>query len=202
MSADQNPPAGTPRAGPPCDEISPAEAIPDADDLGAAVLAVAVLSRSLERALTGLTLPQFRILALIETQPQRAAGLADRSEVTRASLSSIVTVLERRGLIRREQVLGDRRGVLFGLTDAGTAELERSRQLLNERLHAFLTRFGPQDRRAVLDGLALIIDSTGRGFSAAATHAALRAQHQVREQHVPPTPEPDPQGWADSAREP
>lgn len=138
------------------------------EQLGDAVLAVAVLSRSLERALTGLTLPQFRILALIETEPQRAALLADRSEVTRASLSSIVLVLERRGLITRDQVLGDKRGVLFGLTDEGRSVLEESRQVLNERMQAFLARFAPEEQEAVLHGLRLIMESTGKGFSARA----------------------------------
>src|SRR5689334_14922530 len=131
------------------------------DLLSDAVVAVAVLSRSLERALEELTLPQFRILALIEVAPQRAALLADRSEVTRASLTSIVLVLERRNLIRREQVLGDKRGVLFGLTDEGRTVLDQSRRVLNERMLAFLSRFPEAEQDAVLNGLRLIAGSTG-----------------------------------------
>ncbi|GAA3634528.1 MarR family transcriptional regulator [Kineosporia mesophila] len=152
---------------------------PGDDVLSEAVVAVAVLSRSLERALSDLTLPQFRILALIESQPQRAALLADRSEVTRASLSSIVLVLERRGLVVRESVFGDKRGVLLALTDEGRTVLEESRQVLNDRMLAFLSRFPAAEQQAVLEGLTLIVGSTGKGYSARATHEAMRAQRDA-----------------------
>ncbi|MCD5315013.1 MarR family winged helix-turn-helix transcriptional regulator [Kineosporia babensis] len=154
---------------------------PGDERLSEAVVAVAVLSRSLERALSDLTLPQFRILALIESEPQRAARLADRSEVTKASLTSIVLVLERRALIRRENVPGDKRGVLFSLTEKGQKVLRESRQVLNERLLAFLSRFEPAEQESVLEGLQLIAASTGKGFSAQATHAAMRDQSQAQE---------------------
>ncbi|MBT0771515.1 MarR family transcriptional regulator [Kineosporia sp. J2-2] len=159
----------------------PVDAVPAESDLGAdrltdAVVAVAVLSRSLERALSDLTLPQYRILALIESEPQRAARLATRSEVTKASLTSITVVLERRGLIQRDKVLGDRRGVMFGLTDEGREVLAASRQVLNDRLRAFLARFAADEREAVLHGLQLIVDSTGKGYSAPGTHAAMKAR--------------------------
>lgn len=155
-------------------ESVPAESEIGSDRLSDAVVAVAVLSRSLERALSDLTLPQFRILSMIESAPERAARLASRSEVTKASLTSITSVLERRGLIRREKVLGDKRGVRFGLTDEGRAVLTVSRQDLNDRLRAFIARFSPDDRDAVLYGLRLIVDSTGLGYSAPETHAAMR----------------------------
>jgi DNA-binding MarR family transcriptional regulator len=92
-------------------------------ELPRAARALAYASRGLERAATPLTLPQYRILALIADAPERASRLAQRVDVTKASLTGVLDALEGRGLLRRTEVHGDRRGVTLVLTPAGTAAL-------------------------------------------------------------------------------
>jgi len=92
-------------------------------ELRPAVRALAQASRGLERAVAPLTLPQYRILALIADAPERASRLAERVDVTKASLTGVLDALESRGLVERAEVHGDRRGVTLVLTAAGTAAL-------------------------------------------------------------------------------
>jgi len=88
-----------------------------------AVRTLAYASRGLERAAAPLSLPQYRILALVAAAPERASRLAQRVDVTKASLTGVIDALEGRGLIARTDVDGDRRGVSLALTEAGTAAL-------------------------------------------------------------------------------
>jgi DNA-binding MarR family transcriptional regulator len=92
-------------------------------ELRRAVRTLAHASRGIERAVAPLTLPQYRILALVADAPERASRLAQRVDVTKASLTGVLDALETRGLIRRTEVHGDRRGVTLVLTPAGTAAL-------------------------------------------------------------------------------
>ena len=92
-------------------------------ELCRAVRTLAHASRGLERAVAPLTLPQYRILALIAGAPERASRLAQRVDVTKASLTGVLDALEARALIERTDVVGDRRGVTLVLTPAGTAAL-------------------------------------------------------------------------------
>ncbi len=92
-------------------------------ELHRAVRTLAYASRGLERAAAPLSLPQYRILALVAGAPERASRLAQRIDVTKASLTGVIDALEGRGLVARTDVDGDRRGVTLVLTDAGTAAL-------------------------------------------------------------------------------
>ena len=96
--------------------------LPD-PDLHRAVRTLAYASRGLERAAAPLGLPQYRILALVAAAPERASRLAQRVDVTKASLTGVIDALQSRGLIARTEVDGDRRGVSLALTAAGTAAL-------------------------------------------------------------------------------
>ncbi|MFI5040935.1 MAG: MarR family transcriptional regulator [Acidimicrobiales bacterium] len=93
-------------------------------ELQRAVRTLALAGRGLERAVAPLTLPQYRILALVATAPERASRLAARVDVTKASLTGVLDVLEARGWIERADVAGDRRGVSLVLTGSGAAVLE------------------------------------------------------------------------------
>lgn len=92
-------------------------------ELRRAVRTLAVAGRGLERAAAPLTLPQYRILALIVTAPERASRLAAKVDVTRATLTGVLDALESHGWIVREVVAGDRRGVSLAVTDSGVAVL-------------------------------------------------------------------------------
>jgi DNA-binding MarR family transcriptional regulator len=58
----------------------------------------------------------------IET-PQSPASLADRAEVTRATMTGLIDTLEKDGLVRREPAPEDRRMMIVRITPAGHAAL-------------------------------------------------------------------------------
>lgn len=124
-------------------------------DLGVGVRALAWGSRLLERACPELSLPQYRVLALVASSAERAARLAERASVTRPTLTAVLDGLEARGLIRRSEVEGDRRGVLLELTSEGRAALQRAEAAMGERLGQVLAR--APDPGAVVAGLGALL---------------------------------------------
>lgn len=125
--------------------------------------ALARLSRLLEQASSdaGLTLAQYRVLVLVADHPERASALADKVDVRRATLSAIVTGLERSGLVRRAAVAGDARGVQLQVTPEGRAVLASVEDVLGSRL-ADVMAAGSVDARL----LAAQLERTIAGFEA------------------------------------
>ena len=137
------------------------------DEQIAAVRALAVGSRAIERALDDMTLPQFRVLSLIDHSPERASRIAEKASVSRPSLTGLLDGLEQRGWVRRVEVDGDRRGVGLELTAAGRTALRRAQRASAAHLDEILHHLEPDDRRAALDGLLAL----GRAFAARAMAA-------------------------------
>lgn len=120
-----------------------------------AIRALAWGSRLLERASDELSLPQYRVLSLVASSPERAARLAQRAAVSRPTLTAALDGLESRGLLRRTDVHDDRRGVLLEMTPAGRAALARAEAAMGARLAGVLS-FAP-DPGAVLTGLGALL---------------------------------------------
>jgi DNA-binding MarR family transcriptional regulator len=101
-----------------------------------AIRLLARLSRVAETAFheTGISLPQYRLLVLLDSGGRRAGEVAADLGVTRPTLTSLVDGLERNGLLRRVPVASDRRGVRLEATRAGREALERAERRLSERL--------------------------------------------------------------------
>ena len=120
---------------------------------GARVLAH--LGRVLEKACdaAGVTISQYRILSYVGFQAQRAGELADRAAVSRPTLTVALDTLEQRGLVRRERVPGDRRGIRLELTDSGRQALHAAEDALSAELAALVP---PADLDDVLASLAVI----------------------------------------------
>ena len=115
---------------------------------------LAYASRGLERAAAPLSLPQYRILALVAGAPERASRLAQRVDVSKAALTGVIDALEARGLIARTEVDGDRRGVTLVLTDAGISALADADVALCAWLESVLTLADhPSDVTAALASL-------------------------------------------------
>lgn len=73
-----------------------------------------------------LTMQQLRVLTLVaHAEGLTAQGLAARLRVSAATISGLVSRLERRGLVRRERSATDRRTKEILLTDDGIALLQR-----------------------------------------------------------------------------
>jgi DNA-binding MarR family transcriptional regulator len=94
-----------------------------AEDRSAAVRVLARLHRLLESVDSGLTLPQYRVLAALAQGGVRSAHLAERLAVRRPTLTAIADGLVAAGYAERESEVGDRRVVRLIATDAGRAVL-------------------------------------------------------------------------------
>lgn len=100
---------------------------------------------------------QLGVLTVIETspglKPSRVGALLG---IKRANIGPLLEELERRGLVRREQAVADRRSHSLFLTPAGLAllaELHR-REEAHEALIA--AQMSPEERRLLLDLLARV----------------------------------------------
>src|SRR3954454_18033446 len=119
----------------------------------AAVRALAFGARVIERSLDDMTLPQFRVLSLIASSPERASRVAEKAAVSRPSLTGLLDGLEARAWVRRVEVDGDRRGVGLEVTAEGRAALRAAERAAETRLEHVLAELPADERRAVLAGL-------------------------------------------------
>ena len=103
---------------------------------------------------TGISLPQYRLLASVTDGPHRASALASRVGVSRPTLTSLVDGLEHAGLLRRVPVPTDRRGIELEATGAGLEAVARADVALAERIVGLL----PTDRAAQLLDVVRDID--------------------------------------------
>ena len=108
--------------------------------------------RVLERSLTDMTLPQFRVLSVIASSPERANRLAEKAAMSRPSLTGLLDGLEARGWVQRVDVEGDRRGVQLEVTRAGAVALREAERAMTAELESVLAS-SPEDRDAVIAGL-------------------------------------------------
>lgn len=94
---------------------------------------------------------QYWVLAELRRSGRRSmSSLAECSHVSQASLTGIVDRLGDRGLIERVRSDEDRRVVEVSVTDAGVAELQRSRAQMLERLETLLNPLSPMQRTELL----------------------------------------------------
>src|SRR5262245_38736893 len=122
----------------------------------AAVRALAFGARVIERALDDMTLPQFRVLSLIASSPERASRIAEKAAVSRPSLTGVLDGLESRGWVRRVEVDGDRRGVGLEVTGEGRAALRSAEHAAQARLEHVLAEITADQRHAVIVGLSAL----------------------------------------------
>jgi long-chain acyl-CoA synthetase len=123
------------------------------DDVRAAVRTLARLARLLERGGGDLSLPQFRLLAMVEGG-QRASFLADKLAVARPTVTALVDGLVERGYVSRAQEADDRRATHIALTPAGRRALKTAEAAMAARVENLLGH--TQDPRAVLDAVAAL----------------------------------------------
>src|SRR6184192_4598532 len=91
----------------------------------------ATLLRQLETDLedkTGLGLADFDVLAQLAVAggSMRMTELADRALISRSGMTRRVSRLFAEGLVCRDEVKGDARGVVVALTDTGSARLKET----------------------------------------------------------------------------
>ena len=110
------------------------------------------IARTLEHACTELTLPQYRLLAMVATGDRQATQLAGRLALSKPTITAVVDGLVERGLLSRSVVAGDRRAVDLTLTGAGWGALEVTEAAMAERLWRLLDHC--EDPELALAGIA------------------------------------------------
>jgi DNA-binding MarR family transcriptional regulator len=103
------------------------------------------IARTLEHACTDLTLPQYRLLAMVATGDRQASQLAGRLALSKPTITAVVDGLVERGLLARSEVAGDRRAVHLSLTSAGHDALDATEAAMAERLGRLLDRCDDPD---------------------------------------------------------
>lgn len=98
-----------------------------------AIRALARLTRLLDHADTGLSLSQYRLLALVDRGDQRSSRLASRLVVTKPTVTALADGLVEAGYLTRIREPRDGRVVRLGLTDAGRAALDHADTALIDR---------------------------------------------------------------------
>ena len=134
------------------------------------ILTLVWVARALERACADLTLPQYRLLALIVRGEERASGLAGQLALARPTVSAAVETLVANGLVERTSVDGDRRAIKLTITPAGREALRVAERAMRERLDAFLADVPDalvvHDALAQLAGALAAQDRANRGTPA------------------------------------
>ncbi len=126
------------------------------DELISAVKGLAFASRTLEKALERMTLPQYRVLTLIANSPDRASRIALAADVTRPSLTGLLDGLVAKGWVERSDVDGDRRGVSLGITAEGAQAYEDAQAAMGAAVQELLGGADAKTARRALDGLVAL----------------------------------------------
>jgi DNA-binding MarR family transcriptional regulator len=132
---------------------------------------VARLARQVELALTtvDLTLPQYRVLGILDRGPEASSVLAEKLAVSRPSVTGVVDGLVARGLARRDHDAADRRRIGIELTDDGRQLLARADAEVERRLHEIAAHL--DDPGSAFAGLGPWLEALEAHRSA--RHAAL-----------------------------
>lgn len=121
----------------------------------------------------GLSVPQFR--ALCSIQYARCQSLSEVSINMGSCLpttSRLVTGLVKKGLLKREEMAGDRRRQKLVLTAEGEEKLEASRSETRKALDAELAKLTEEQRERITESLKWLGDVFGQGTAEGAAEIA------------------------------
>src|SRR3984957_13981559 len=123
-----------------------------------------LLMRQLDRDLSahGLNGHDYEILVELSEAPDsrmRMTELADATSQSRSRLSHQISRMEARGLVRRDNCEGDKRGTFAVLTAEGMATIERVApdHVENVRRH-FIDRLSPRQLEEIRDAFGPIVE--------------------------------------------
>jgi len=119
------------------------------------------LGRQMEFALAnaGITVPQYRILALMSEGSEGSAVLADKLRVSRPTVTGIVDGLVVKGFVLRAEDRGDRRRIRVTMTPQGVQVLAAADAAVAARLNELLDGVDPQRAAAAIEGFRIIHDA-------------------------------------------
>jgi DNA-binding MarR family transcriptional regulator len=103
-----------------------------------------------------LTSAQARLLCILVERPRGMAELAVLLGVERAGITGLVDRVERRGLVERTEVPGDRRALRARLTAAGERAAVAVHDQVCTRLDALTAGLAPAERECFRRGIAAV----------------------------------------------
>lgn len=119
------------------------------------------LARMLERAGGELSLPQYRVLALVDEGGERASHLAERLAVAKPTVTAVVDGLVDRGYLKRTADSDDRRATRITLTSPGRRALYDAEAAMAARLQEVLAHADdPAEISAALEQLTGALERT------------------------------------------
>jgi DNA-binding MarR family transcriptional regulator len=104
-----------------------------------------------------LTPVQARLLCILADGPRGMAELARCFEVEKAALTGLIDRAERRGLVKRSRVPGDRRALRVTPTDTGRRAAAAFHAEVNAELSELLAPLPPDDREHFRNTMAEIL---------------------------------------------
>jgi DNA-binding MarR family transcriptional regulator len=117
------------------------------------------LARMLERGAGDLSLPQLRVLAVVDEGGERASQLADRLAVAKPTITAVVDGLVDRGFVKRTADCDDRRATKITLTPAGRKALYNAEHAMHARLYEVVARADdPAAVEQALEHLGVALD--------------------------------------------
>jgi DNA-binding MarR family transcriptional regulator len=96
---------------------------------------------------------RFTVLMLLNRNPEQPANpadLAERSGVTRATMTGLIDGLERDGFVKREPDLNDRRMMVVRLTEKARGFLDTMLPDYFRRISALMGHLQPQERKTLV----------------------------------------------------
>lgn len=153
---------------PPARASGTAEVAPDDVDavtdavMTASRLLMGVSAQSLAAVDEAITLPQFRLLVVLESHgPLKLTGLADELGVNPSTATRMVDRLVGAGLLSREANPASRRELVVRLTDAGTTVVRGVLQYRRELITEIVGRMPESTRRGLVRALSAFTEAGG-----------------------------------------
>jgi DNA-binding MarR family transcriptional regulator len=118
-----------------------------------------------------LTPVQARLVCTLADRPRGLTELARCFEVEKAALTGLVDRAERRGLVQRSPVPGDRRALRVTPTETGRRAAADFHAEVNAELSRLLAPLLPRDREHFRIMIAQILDAVERGLGSSTSEA-------------------------------
>ena len=131
------------------------------DSLRALVRALRISTRAVEKEI-GISGAQLFVLQQLEDAPARSVNeLADRTSTHQSSVSTVVSRLVERGLVRRAASPEDGRRMEISITERGRRLLDSAPRTAQSRMQEAMERMGPERVRVLAEGVEALVRESG-----------------------------------------
>jgi DNA-binding MarR family transcriptional regulator len=131
------------------------------DSLRALVRALRISTRAVEKEI-GISGAQLFVLQQLEAAPARSVNeLAERTSTHQSSVSTVVSRLVQRGLVRRAPSAQDGRRMEISITDTGRELVDAAPLTAQVRMQEAIRRMQPEQVSALAEGLEALVREGG-----------------------------------------